>query len=87
MIRIPLLAMAMVFLPSQAMASSFPTVPRPRDLGPVAQVTPPCTPVNPCAVTSPAIGSVPPLPMPERHTGNRRAAPSASQEETQHAKL
>jgi hypothetical protein len=54
-----LLATAMVLAPVNAMASSNQPTPRPRDLGPVAQVTPPCTSLNPCAVPPPALQAPP----------------------------
>jgi hypothetical protein len=54
---IPLLATALVLLPGSAMASTSRTAPPAKQLGPVAHVTRPCTPLNPCAVPTPALSN------------------------------
>ena len=49
--HIGLLAMMLAVAPASA------SVERAKELGPIAQVTPPCTNLNPCAVATPEIGA------------------------------
>jgi hypothetical protein len=85
MTRTLLLATAMLLIPLHALASST-SNDRAKTLGPIARITPPCTAVNPCAVPTPALGTLPTLFQLERQTRNE-VMPASKRREARDGKL